>query len=155
MLRLAEEQGAAVDRTVDRFGPPDLVVDALLGTGLASNVREPIAGLIGWVNELGRKGATVLAVDIPSGLDCDSGEPLGAAVQADVTVSFVGLKKGFTGLTAQGYIGEVIVADIGAPRELVESLGKRMEEHELPDRAEDPRPEPLSEPPARKGRPEA
>lgn len=155
MVRLAEEQPGEVDRTVKRFGTPDLVVDALLGTGLTSTVKEPIAGLIGWVNDLGRKGATVLAVDIPSGLDCDKGEPMGVAVQADVTVSFVGLKSGFRSLTAQGYIGEVIVVDIGAPRELTERLGKRLEEHELPDRPEDARHEPAEEPPStRRGRPD-
>jgi NAD(P)H-hydrate epimerase len=155
IVRLAEDADGDAGRAVDRFAP-DLVVDALLGTGITSTVREPIAGLIGWVNALGRKGATVLAVDLPSGLDCDSGEPLGAAVQADVTVSFVGLKKGFTSLTAQGYIGEVIVVDIGAPRELCERLGKRLEDHEQLDRPEDARHEPpLSEPPARRGRPES
>ncbi|MEX2217871.1 MAG: NAD(P)H-hydrate epimerase [Phycisphaerales bacterium] len=154
MVRLAEEQPAEVGRTVDRFGPPDLVVDALLGTGLSSPVREPLAGLIGWINELGRKGATVLAVDIPSGLDCDTGEPLGVAVQAGVTVSFLGLKKGFGSLTAQGYIGEVIVAGIGVPRELVEKLGTRLGGHEQPDRPEDARHEPHRAPPPRRGRPE-
>ena len=154
MVRLAEDSGGDAGREVERFAP-DLVVDALLGTGITAGVREPIAGLIGWVNALGRKGATVLAVDIPSGLDCDSGEPLGAAVMADVTVSFVGLKKGFTSLTAQGYIGEVIVVDIGAPRELCERLGKRVEDHEQLDRPEDARHEPpASEPAPRRGRPE-
>jgi NAD(P)H-hydrate epimerase len=154
MVRLAEEAPGEASRTVDRFAP-DLVVDALLGTGITTPVKEPIAGLIGWVNSLGRKGITVMAVDIPSGLDCDSGEPLGSAVQADVTVSFVGLKKGFTSLTAQGYIGEVVVVDIGAPRELCQRLGTRLDEHEQPDRPEDARHEPPSESPPRRGRPES
>src|SRR5690349_20070858 len=74
IVRLAEDPDGDPERVVDRFAP-DLVVDALLGTGLTADVREPIAGLIGWVNALGRKGVRVLAVDIPSGLDCDSGEP--------------------------------------------------------------------------------
>jgi NAD(P)H-hydrate repair Nnr-like enzyme with NAD(P)H-hydrate epimerase domain len=55
-----------------------------------------------------------LAVDIPSGLDCDSGEPLGTAVKATYTVTFVAVKKGFvSSRTAADYTGEVFVASIG------------------------------------------
>ena len=80
---------------------------------------------------------------------------LGPVIVAALAAAGADVGQDITGLTAQGYIGEVIVADIGAPRELVEQLGKRLEEHELLDRPEDPRPEALSEPPERKGRPEA
>jgi NAD(P)H-hydrate epimerase len=114
----------AIRQAVEELGRPDLVVDALLGTGLDRPVREPLLGLIGAINELHKQGAAVVAADIPSGLDCDTGEPLGAAVHADVTVSFVGIKAGFTTLSAQAYLGDVVVADIGAPRELVERLGR-------------------------------
>jgi NAD(P)H-hydrate epimerase len=55
----------------------------------------------------------VLAVDIPSGLDCDAGEPLGAAIEAAWTVTFVAVKKGFTSASAAPYTGEVFVASIG------------------------------------------
>jgi NAD(P)H-hydrate epimerase len=87
--------------------------------------------MIRGINELRKGGALVLSADIPSGLDADSGEPLGAAVEADATVTFVGLKEGFLRLTAQGYIGDVVVADIGAPRELTSRLGRRLEAHEV------------------------
>ncbi len=62
----------------------------------------------------------MFAVDIPSGLDCDTGQPLGIAVRADVTATFVDRKAGFFAEEAQPWLGEVHVVDIGAPRALVQ-----------------------------------
>lgn len=141
----AAAPGAALARLAAGEGRPDLVVDALLGTGLDQTVREPMLSLIRAVNGLHHEGALVLAVDLPSGLDADTGDPLGDAVEADVTVSFVGLKAGFLTLSAQAYVGEVIIADIGAPKELVARFGTPFEEQSHPDRpgpdreADDPR----------------
>ena len=97
--------------------PPDLIVDALLGTGTTGQVREPYAELIEGVNRL---GLPVLAVDVPSGLDCDTGMPLGAAVRAARTVTFVAAKRGFAEPASRQYTGEVKVADISVPRKLLE-----------------------------------
>lgn len=110
-------------RATEELRTPHLVVDALLGTGPERPIDEPLRSLIAAVNDWRSCGATVLAVDLPSGLDCDTGEPLGAAVVADVTVTFVGLKAGFTRSAALAYIGDVVVADVGAPREIMERLG--------------------------------
>lgn len=99
----------------------DLILDGLLGTGLTSDVRPPLDAVIDWMNQ---QGAPVLAIDIPSGLDCDTGAPLGCAVRADATVTFVGIKAGFTQPGAAAHTGRIIVGDIGAPRQLIESLGQ-------------------------------
>ncbi len=94
-----------------------LVVDALLGTGLSGKVR----GLPGKVIEaLSECGARVLAVDIPSGLDVDSGEPLGLAVRAVETVTMGLPKIGLYLYPGMDYAGRVTVADIGFPPDLVE-----------------------------------
>ena len=104
------------------LGENPMRIDALLGTGLTSDVRGPIADAIDWINH----GADpTLAVDLPSGLDCDTGEPLGAAVRAAATVTFVGWKQGFTNPNAARYTGDITVADIGAPIELIKELGAR------------------------------
>jgi NAD(P)H-hydrate epimerase len=66
----------------------------------------------------------VLAVDIPSGLDCDTGEPLGPTVRATHTASFVALKRGFLNPRSREWTGEVHVIDIGAPRVLVDEYRK-------------------------------
>src|SRR5262245_42400843 len=66
------------------------IVDAVFGTGLAGPVREPFDRVITAINS---SPSWVLSVDIPSGLDCDSGQPLGTAVRADVTTTFIDLKK--------------------------------------------------------------
>lgn len=95
------------------------VVDALFGTGLTGPVRPPFDEVIAAISA----GSTrVLAVDIPSGLDCDTGQPLGPTVRADHTATFVGLKKGFADPAARSWLGQVHVVDIGAPRILVDGL---------------------------------
>jgi len=99
-------------------GTPTLVIDALLGTGATRPVEGPIAVLIGLINA---SGTRVLALDTPSGLDVDTGEPLGDAVRGERTVTFVAHKLGFVSPGAQTYLGEVTVADIGAP--VAEGLG--------------------------------
>ena len=95
----------------------DLVVDAMFGTGLAKPVRPPFDMMIEKCNQC---PAPILAVDLPSGLDCDTGEPLGACVRATRTVTFVAEKAGFVNPKSREYTGEITVADIGCPRELIE-----------------------------------
>jgi NAD(P)H-hydrate epimerase len=89
------------------------VVDALFGTGLTGPVRPPFDQIIAAINAAPAK---VLAVDIPSGLDCDTGEPLGPTIRAHHTATFVGSKKGFTNPAAREWLGRVHVLGIGAPR---------------------------------------
>ena len=93
----------------------DLVIDAIFGTGLAAAPREPFGEVVKAVAALRRP---VLAVDLPSGLDCDTGLPLGACVRADHTVTLVAHKAGFANIRSREFTGEVTVADIGCPREL-------------------------------------
>jgi NAD(P)H-hydrate epimerase len=103
--------------------PGDLVVDAIFGTGLSRPPERLFAEVISAVNA---SGHPVLAVDIPSGLECDSGQPVGssqAVIRATETVSFCGSKKGFA--VGKAYTGKVTVADIGAPRQLLESLASK------------------------------
>lgn len=89
---------------------PDVVIDALLGTGLKGAPREETAGLIEAINGA---GVPVLAVDIPSGVNASTGEIGGAAVRADVTVTMHGRKVGLAVAPGRFHAGEVAVADIG------------------------------------------
>ena len=97
-----------------------LILDGLFGTGLSAPPRPPADALIRTMNI---RHEPIVAIDIPSGLDCDTGEPLSVAVRAAMTVTFVGTKLGFTKPQSRAYTGQVQVADIGVPRELVEELG--------------------------------
>ncbi len=91
-----------------------ILVDALLGTGLSGDVREPYASAIAAINA---SGLPVVAVDIPSGLCADTGHVLGSAVRADLTVTFIGLKLGlFTG-DAADHVGDLLFNDLQAPAE--------------------------------------
>jgi NAD(P)H-hydrate epimerase len=93
------------------------VVDALFGTGLSGPVKPPFDQIIATINDC---RARVLAVDLPSGLDCDTGQPLGPTVKAEHTVTFVAPKKGFAQPTASAWVGRVHVVDIGVPRRLLD-----------------------------------
>ncbi|HMF20287.1 MAG TPA: NAD(P)H-hydrate epimerase [Gemmataceae bacterium] len=95
------------------------VVDALFGTGLSGPVRPPFDRTIEAINA---RPNHVLAVDIPSGLDCDSGQPLGATIRAEQTATFVAPKRGFAHPAAAAHTGLVHVVDIGLPRILLEGL---------------------------------
>jgi len=117
MLRPGYGHGAALHR---ELAGAEWVVDALFGTGLKGPVRPPYDQVISAIND---SLARVLAVDIPSGLDCDTGEPLGPAVRAHHTVTFVAPKAGFANPESRHWTGEVHVADIGAPRRLLEEYG--------------------------------
>ncbi len=92
------------------------VVDALFGTGLSGPVRAPLDAVISAINA---SACRVFAVDIPSGLDCDTGKPLGAAIRAHHTATFVAEKQGFVSADAKPCTGRVHVVDIGVPRELL------------------------------------
>lgn len=95
----------------------DIIVDAIFGTGLNGEVREPARSIIEKINET---NIPVISVDIPSGLDCDKGVALGTAVKAAKTVTFVSPKIGFLKDQAKEYLGELIVTDISVPKELIE-----------------------------------
>lgn len=109
--------GLALDQldTLDRISRLDasvVVIDALLGTGLSGDVRPPFASVIHAVN---RAPAPVFALDIPSGLDGDTGRPLGTAIRARWTATFGALKPGL--LTGDGpdHAGEVYLVPLPFP----------------------------------------
>ncbi len=94
----------------------DVVVDALLGIGVQGLVREPVASLIRRINASEKP---VIAADIPSGLNGDTGEPCGIAVRATMTVTFELPKQGCFTRPGRGYAGDVRLVPIGIPQEAV------------------------------------
>ena len=96
-----------------------VVVDALFGTGLSRPVRAPYNAAIEAINAAAR---LTIAVDLPSGLDADTGEVLGVAVRAHVTATMVAPKVGFAFGEGPTHVGEVVVVDIGCPRELIDRV---------------------------------
>jgi NAD(P)H-hydrate epimerase len=99
----------------------DWVVDALFGTGLAGPVRAPFDRVIEIINAAGKR---VLAVDIPSGLDCDTGRPMGATVRAEHTATVMANKMGFVQPEARAWLGEVHVVDMGVPQSLLAAVAQ-------------------------------
>lgn len=102
------------------------IVDALLGTGTVGTLREPYRTAIAAIN---RSGKRVLAVDLPSGMDCDTGQPIEASpdgtpvcVKAQQTVTFVARKRGFENPASRAFTGQVHVVDIGIPLKLLKAV---------------------------------
>lgn len=131
LSRAGFEQETWSGSTIDRARLDGLlkaaawVVDALLGTGLTRPVEGPMREVIETVNA---SGARVLALDVPSGLDADTGQVLGVAIRALGTITFAARKVGFDQPGASDYTGHVEVAGIGVPRSLLAEFGQADEE---------------------------
>jgi len=97
----------------------DVIVDAVGGTGIRGALRGDVAVAVEQINAA---GVPVVAVDIPTGLDCDTGSAEGPAVRAAMTVTMLARKKGFDSPESAEYTGEVRVVDIGIPAEVVDRL---------------------------------
>lgn len=119
----------------------DVIVDALLGTGLDRPLRDDYARLVDHINDTGRP---VLAVDVPSGLNADTGMPQGGCVSAAATVTFIGRKRGLYTGQAGRWCGAVVFDALDTPPQMHEGierdatlLSERMLEHLFPPRPAD------------------
>jgi ADP-dependent NAD(P)H-hydrate dehydratase / NAD(P)H-hydrate epimerase len=107
-LGVLAESGLETSEELD--GEPDVIIDALFGTGFRGEPRPDAAALI---ERIGAVGVPVVSVDVPSGVDASTGEVPGAAVRADVTVTMHGRKVGLVVAPGRFHVGELEVADIG------------------------------------------
>lgn len=115
MAFVADEAEAA--RAVAETASAAVRVDAILGTGISGEVRGVArAAIDAW------PAGFTIAVDLPSGMNADTGAPCGACIQADVTVTFQFPKLGFRTPAAQPWLGKLVVADIGIPAICAEEL---------------------------------
>lgn len=108
-LIVAPDEAAVLAATED-LADCAVLVDALLGTGTKGEVRGPIRAAIDIWPQI-----YTVAVDLPSGMNADTGELCGACIRADVTVTFAFAKQGFLHPGAQDLLGRLVVADIGIP----------------------------------------
>ncbi|RUO66167.1 NAD(P)H-hydrate epimerase [Pseudidiomarina planktonica] len=120
------------------FSGATLVVDALLGNGLSRDVEGEFAAAISRVNEARQQGqiTAVVCADVPSGLQSDSGQPLGTCFYADTTVTFIALKPGLLTGAAADYIGELKFAGLGVADEFAnqqQPFAKRLSCESLAD----------------------
>lgn len=108
----AKEKGVSIQPFTNNLPAADVIIDALLGTGLQGEVRAEYKTAIAAINNA---NVPTLAVDVPSGLDADTGNILGTCVVANVTITFVGGKQGFFTGQAPDYCGEVLYDDLDIP----------------------------------------
>ena len=107
-----------LEKHAPSIGRSCVVVDAIFGTGLAKPVKGLCAEVIEFINSLTK--ASIISVDIPSGIDASTGAVLGCAVTADITATMAMTKIGLCQLPGSAHAGRVEVVDIGVPRSLVE-----------------------------------
>jgi NAD(P)H-hydrate epimerase len=107
------------DRLAELLADAAWIVDALLGTGARGEPRPPLDAVI---DQLNAAAAPKLAVDLPSGLDCDTGLAARHTIRATETCTFVAAKPGFYVPGAEKYVGRLHVLDIGTPRQVIEKV---------------------------------
>ena len=118
-LKISEfETAKTLSGLEDKLSGCGLVIDGLLGIGSKGKVREPVASLINRLNALGKP---ILAVDIPSGLDADSGSVQGTAIKAAMTVAFGRIKQGCVKGEGAAHSGRIVVDSITLPPSLLNS----------------------------------
>lgn len=130
--------GGTIDAFADGcFTGADVVVDALLGIGVSRILEGRYAAAVAAINQAGGRGAGVLAVDVPSGVDSDRGRIWGAAVRADATVSFIGRKLGLHTGVGPDYAGDISFHSLDVPEAVyaqVDALAEGLDRDDLRDR---------------------
>jgi len=111
MLQIKELKSS---RTLRLLPKPDIIIDAIFGTGFSGEVRESYKSVIEWIN---RAGGKKVSIDIPSGVNADNGEVINVAVKADLTVTMAMKKIGLITADGMSYAGKVEVVDISMPTE--------------------------------------
>ncbi len=121
-LRILRAMGVNIsdDFPVGNF---DFIIDALIGYGLRGAPRGKIAQ---WIQKANRSAAPILSLDIPSGLDADTGNPLGDCIRADATLTLALPKVGMREDGASKYLGDLYVGDISVPIRLLRKMGIEM-----------------------------
>jgi len=116
---IRDASGRAIETLAESLRTFDVVVDAVGGTGISGKLRGRAAAAVEQINAAARP---VVAIDIPTGLDCDSGAAAGPAVRATMTVTMLVRKKGFDNPAAAEFTGKVRVVNIGVPADVVAEL---------------------------------
>lgn len=120
--RIVIDSSGAIRQTIeDALRSVTVIVDAMLGTGAAGDPRSPMSDAIEIANAL---PAMRIAIDLPTGLDCDTGVASATTFRADHTLTFVASKIGFDAPGARAFTGVVHVFPIGVPAELLEEIEK-------------------------------
>ena len=115
--RITIKDSSQIENIQKIISESDIIVDALLGTGIRGKVRPPAENMINMINQIKKKEAKIISIDIPSGINPNSGEMMGTAIKADYTITHHKPKMGLIKKAGQKYSGKIIISNIGIPRE--------------------------------------
>ncbi len=118
-LDILGKTGINILKEAPNFADFDLIIDAILGYNIQGDVNEDIKEIINAVNSSGKK---ILSLDIPSGLNPNTGSPMGISIKATATLTLAAPKIGLLKNEAKKYIGDLFLADIGIPKEVFEKV---------------------------------
>ncbi len=120
------DQDTKLRKLAESLSRADIVVDALLGTGVSRPLGGLLSDILSVLQQARRRGSnripSLVAVDVPTGVDCDSGAVDAATVPADLTVTLALPKRGFYAFPAADYLGDLVVCDIGISPSLTSHL---------------------------------
>lgn len=125
--RYLRHWGWPVEISVAEFSGAELIIDALFGAGLNRDFPAELAGRINGV------GVPIIAIDVPSGLDGNSGQPRGACLRADLTITFFRKKPAHLLMPGRELCGKVVLADIGIPAAVLDSIKPQLWENSKPE----------------------
>ncbi|RJP29634.1 MAG: NAD(P)H-hydrate epimerase [Candidatus Omnitrophota bacterium] len=114
--KISELNSNSISRLKKTISSYDLIIDAIFGVGLRNEVGGLYADVIGLINS---SGCSVLSVDLPSGMNADTGMAMGDCVKADRTVTFMMKKAGMCNKIGLSYCGKIIVSNLGVPKTTV------------------------------------
>lgn len=122
-MKVFVEEVLNIEKVGNAVKSSDVIVDAMLGTGVDGEIKDSFQQIIRIINDL--KSKRIYSIDIPTGLDCNTGAILGECVKATKTITFVASKTGFFLEKGPEYCGEIIIVDISIPSELVISVQQK------------------------------
>lgn len=111
-----------LDTLLNNLNKAEWIIDGLFGTGLATHLDAFYCDLINTINKTTSK---ILSIDVPSGLDCDTGQPFGASIKANVTCTLLSMKKGFLSMRSQNYFGKIKIINLGVSDQIIYQCAQR------------------------------
>lgn len=117
-IKYFDQHNLSHNSLLNNLNNAEWIIDGLFGTGLTDR---PETFYFDLINTINATSAKILSIDIPSGLDCDTGKPFGTSIKANVTCTLISMKTGFSNKEAEKHLGKIEIINLGVPNKIIES----------------------------------